>query len=32
VSSGTLEVRDRKSGERGEVPIAEAVSQLAGLG
>jgi prolyl-tRNA synthetase len=32
VSSGTVEVRDRKSGERGEVPIADAVSQLAALG
>ena len=32
VSSGTLEVRDRKSGERGEVPIADAVGQLAALG
>jgi prolyl-tRNA synthetase len=28
VSSGTLEVRDRKSGERGDVPIANAVSAL----
>jgi prolyl-tRNA synthetase len=31
VTSGTLEVRDRKTGERGEVPIADAVSQLAEL-
>ena len=31
VADGSVEVRDRKSGERREVPIADAVGQLAEL-
>ncbi|WP_232662486.1 proline--tRNA ligase [Pseudonocardia sp. TRM90224] len=32
LASGTIEVKDRRSGERTEVPLADAVAQLSGRG